>query len=149
MLRANTMPSTNYDIIANVLADVLFHRSALHIVSVEESQFTLTLPDADNDFLVRRSASGPAVSATADIGFVHFDNTIQLGLVGFHHRGADSVTEIPRGLVGLDSERPLHLTGAHALLSFAEQHSGKEPRHEGQVSIVENRARGNGELVLA
>ncbi len=139
----------NIDIFADVLADVLFESSRSHVLSMEEAQFALSLSDADDHFLIGRSASGFAVSASTDIGFIYFDNALEFLAIDFDHCGADSVAEIPRGLVGLDSERPLNLTGGHALLGLAEKERGKEPSHKGQVRVMEDGVHGDAELVLA
>ncbi len=64
----------------DVLSDVLSESSALHILSMEESEFAsgicrgVTLPDANNDFLSPASsrATARATLATANIGFILF-----------------------------------------------------------------------------
>ena len=46
-------------------------------------------------------------------------------------------------------DRALDLHCAHALLGFAEQQRSEEPLLQGKMAIIENRAGGNGELVIA
>jgi hypothetical protein len=105
----------NVHVIANIFADVLLQGSRSRIFGVEETQFTLPLSDTDYDFFVGRTASAFSVSATANIGFVHFDNSSEFGSVHFGHCCADAVAEIPRDFVGLDSQRTLNLTGGKCL----------------------------------
>lgn len=137
-------------ILRDILADVLFEGAALGVSGVEETQIAAALTNADNDFLVvePRAFTVPPV-LTADVGFVHFDFAAQHGLVYFDHRSADAVAEIPSRFVASESQRPLNLARAHALLGFAEKQSRKEPLVERQVRVIENRASGDGELVVA
>ncbi len=138
---------------AHVFTDVLRERAGLRILSMEESEITITLSDSDYDCFVRGGfpASGVALFP-ADVGFVHFDGTVKHGLIYFFHGRTDAVAEIPRGLIRafmLTPDRALQLHSTHALPRFAEQQRCKEPLLERQVGVIENRAGGHGELVIA
>ena len=138
----------DFNVIGDILSDVLFKGSGANIVSVEESQFALTLPNADHDFLVARPTPALAVAPTADVGFVHFDNAIQFRSVRFGHSRSDAMTEIPRSLIG-HSECPLNLARAHALFRFAEQQRSEKPLPKREVGIMEDRSRCYAELIMA
>lgn len=137
------------NVVRDVFADVLFECPSLNVLGVEESQLALSLANSDYDFLVRRSASSFSVSLSANVGFIHLDNSAERLAIRFNHRSADSVAEVPRGFVGFDSERPLNLTGRHSFLGLAEQERGEKPRNERQVRVVEDSVYGHAELVLA
>lgn len=139
----------NIDILADVLADVFFERSALCIRGMKESEIAATLTDSNDDFLVVvfRCLSLPPILA-ADVGFVHFDFAAEHRPVDFDHCRADSVAEIPCGSVASDSQRPLHLASRHALLGFTEEQGSEEPLIQRQVAVIENRSSRHGELVV-
>jgi hypothetical protein len=140
----------NIDVLADILADILFERSALCIARVEESQVAATLTDSDNDFLVIVFCclSLPPILA-ANVGFVHFDFAAEHRSVDFDHCSADSVTEIPCRSVASDSERALHLASGHAFLGFTEEQGSEEPLVQGEMAVIENRSSRHGELVVA
>src|SRR5207237_4826314 len=54
---------------------------------------------SDNHSFVSFVSAAVAMDVTANIGFVNFDNPLQKIGADFSHRGADSVTETPSGLV--------------------------------------------------
>lgn len=137
------------EIFAQVLFDVLLERSTASIFCVEESKFAATLADSNDDFLVieaGRLALVPELSA--DIGFVHFDFAVEHRSLRFDHRVPDAVAEVPRCFIA-DSERPLNLASAHALLGLAQQKRSHEPFRQREMAVIEDRARRNGELVIA
>lgn len=139
----------NFDIFTDILADVLFERAAFHVRRMEKAQIPAALPDADYVlFVVPSGLFSFASIDAADKGFVHFDFAVQHRPLAFHHRGADSVTQVPSRFVA-DSKRPLNLTGAHALLCLAEQVGCREPLFQRQVSVIENRPSCYGELIAA
>jgi len=136
-------------VLTDVLADKLFERSARYIFRMEESQIAAALPDADYGFFLGATPANPRpVSATADVGFIYFNLAAEHRPLTFHHRGADSMTEIPCGFVA-DSECALNLASRHALLGLAEQERSYKPLCERQVGVVEYRASGHSELVVA
>lgn len=137
----------HFHILTEVLPDNLAHSLGVCIARMDESQFPVALADSENDFLF--FAGHPAASLTADIGFVNFDRAIHHRFVGFDHRGADSVAEVPRCFVAADSESALDLASGHSLFRFTEKERGREPLFKRQVRVVENRASGDGELVVA
>lgn len=145
--------NNHFHIGAHVLFDVFSQRAAFGILSVEESQITVTLTKADDDLL--RFAGGfrsESLQFSADIGFVHLDSTVKHRLIHFFHGGTDAMAKVPSRLIGtlvLTPDRALELQGAHALLGFAEQKRREKPLLERQVGVIKNCASGNGELVIA
>jgi len=133
----------------HIFADVFCHYFANRLrgrgIDVKQSQFTVTLADADNNLLVgaRESATGLA----ADVGLINLKNAVHHGLLAFDHGGTDSVAEIP-GCFVAHSDRALNLAGGHTLLCFAEQVCGEKPLCKRQVGIVEHRAGSNRELIV-
>ncbi len=139
----------DFQVLTDILADKLFKRSARYILRMEEAQIAAALPDADYRFLLGAAPANPrSVSATAHVGFIHFNLAAEHGSASLNHRCADSVTEVPRGLVA-DSERALNLTGRDAFLRFAEQIGRRKPFFKRQVSVIENRSGSDGELIAA
>jgi hypothetical protein len=62
------------------------------------------------------------------------------------------MAEIPSRLIGafvLPPDRALELVGAHALPRFAEQKRCEKPLLQCQVRVVEDRASGDGKLIVA
>jgi hypothetical protein len=120
---------------------------------MEETNITAALPDADHHFFVISSTlEFFSAMLPSNVGFVHFDSTVQHWGVYFFHSGTDAVTEVPCGLVGafvLAPDRALELTGTHSFFGFAEKQDGHKPKRQGQVGIVEDRASSYGELVAA
>src|ERR1019366_905426 len=143
------------NIAADVLLDVPRQSSGLGILSVEKTQIAITLPNPD-DHLFRVALTAPAASITAllsaDIGFVHLDSTVQHRSINLFHGAADTVTEIPCGLVGafvLAPKSTFELHSAHALLGFNNQQDGGKPSGQRQVGIVEDRSSCDREVILA
>src|ERR1022692_2176132 len=139
----------------NVLRDVLLNvprqSATLGIFRMEESHWPATLTDANNDQLVAVPESGFAERALllpADIGFVHFDSTVQHWPLRLHHGATNAMAEVPRGFVA-DSDGALHLVRGKPLTGLAEQMSSDEPLEQGQVGVVEDRASGHTELIVA
>jgi hypothetical protein len=140
----------NFDILADIFADVLFECSALYIFGMEEAEVAATLTDSNYDLfvVVSRLLSFSTVYA-ADKRFVHLHSTAKHWLIGFDHCGADSMAEIPCRPIASDSEGALNLTSGHPLLCFAEQQCGNEPFCKGKVRIVKDSSSGNGKLIIA
>lgn len=143
-----TVCHQHFYISTQVLADVLRQGSRLNIVSVEESEIAIALLETDDYFFGIESGL-PALSkfATANECFVHLHGAVEHGFVQFFHSGADSVTQIPRGLVA-HADSALDLVGADALLSFTKEQGDHEPLGKRQMRIVEDRASSDGELVF-
>jgi len=139
------------NILADILANVLLKRSAANILGMKEAKIAATLPDADYDFLVvmRSGVAAPVALFAAYKGFVHFYFAVQQGAIHFYHCCADAMAQVPRGLVGLNSERALNLASRHSLFSFANQYGSEKPSSKRQVGIVEDGVSGYAELVLA
>ena len=92
-------------------------RPALGILRVEEPHIAAALTDANDDLLVAVAEPGFALSSTlfaADIGFIHFDSTVQHGCIYLTHGATDTVTEIPSGFVGA-AKNPAHFVGGESL----------------------------------
>ncbi len=136
-------------IFADVLADILFERAALGVLGMEEAEIAAALSDADYNFLplVQGIFPLPPILA-AYVCFVHLDFSREHWPLAFDHCGPDAMTEVPRCLVAAEAERTLNLASRHALLRFAEKQSGEKPFVKGQVGIVEDRAGGDGELIV-
>src|SRR5690242_11551232 len=122
-----------------IFADVLLHDLAdclrCAFFYVNEFQFAIAFHDANDNFLLPLTeADAFALLLSADIGFVNLDCSIQ-HLMDFGHGEADSMAEIPCGLVA-DSESALDLIRAHALLGFAEQQCSEKPLLQRQVAVV-------------
>src|ERR1019366_780778 len=142
------------NVAADVLLDVPRQSSGLGILSVEETQIAITLPNPDDHFF-RVALTAPAASITAllsaDIGFIHLDSTVQHGAINLSHSATNAMAEIPCGLIGAAicaPEGALELHGAHAFFGFTRQQSGKEPHRQRQMGIMEDRSTGCCELIL-
>lgn len=135
-------------ILADILAHELFERAARYVGGMEQSEFAIPLTDAEHGALLG-TATALSVAATAYIGFIHFDLAIQHRLIHFAHCGADSVAEIPCRPIAPKSQGPLNLARGHALLRFTKQQGSHEPFRERQVRVIEDRASGDGELIVA
>jgi len=138
------------NIVAHVLFDVLSEGACFYVSRMEKAKITAALPDSDYRFLsFLASVDAPSDLLSADIGFIHLDSARQfLKRLIFGHSVPDAMTEIPRGTV-VDSQHPMELVRRHSLFGLAQQIHGKEPFRQGQVSVMEDRARGDGELVAA
>ena len=146
--------SDNYfNILADVLLDIPSESTGTGVTRVEESQIAIALPNADHNLLrFHGNLDTLPALATANVGFIHFYSTVKHGLVYFLHGSTDAMTEVPCRLVGAFVEAPdcaLELTGAHALLGFAEEQDGHKPERQCQMGIIENRAGSHGELIAA
>lgn len=137
------------NILAHVLTDVLCHGARLRIPSMEETQIAIALADSNNHFL-RFLSSVDALSdlLPANVGFVHFDSAIKHRLLGFVHGSADAMAEVPRRLVA-DSKSPLDLIRGHSLACFTEKQGGEKPLLQREMGVIEDRASGHSELVIA
>lgn len=137
-------------IFANVLSDELRQCAALNVLSMEEPEIAATLTDADNNLFVGVAVPCLAVGVllAADVGFVHFDSTVQHGPLSFFHGSTNAMAQVPRGLVA-DSQGTFDLIGGHSLTCFAEQQNRHEPLLQGQVGVVKDSSSGHRELIVA
>ncbi len=148
-IRSEIVRDNHVNIGFDVLADVLRESSCFHIVSMEEPQIAVSLPNADHDFFVVSFCRMALTDVPAAyVGFVHLYRAGKFWFGSFFHRGPDSVAEIPCGLVA-DSKRAVNLMCAYALFRFAEKQRSHEPFLKWQVRVVKNRARRHGKLVIA
>src|SRR3954451_5160518 len=90
----------------------------------------------------------PVAELAADVGLVGLHDPAQERRRLVVHRGPDAVAEIPGGLVA-DSEHPLQLIGADALLRLAHDVDGEEPLPQRELGVVKEGAHTNAELIPA
>lgn len=151
-VRRQFIGDNHVHVLGDIFFDVLCERTNFRVLGMEEAKIAVALADADDYFFVGALLPAPifsrAMQATADIGFIHLDRSIEHLAVYLFHRRADAMAEIPSGFVA-DSECALDLAGGHSLFRFAEQERGEKPLVQGQVRVIENRASGDGELVVA
>jgi hypothetical protein len=136
-------------VLADVLAEVLGKRGRPRIRSVKESEFAISLADANDNFLVL-SASAPSLPSDldADTGFIHLNCSSQLTCGSLNHRRSNSVAQKPsRTVSGL--QHSLHLESRHSLFGFAEKVHRQKPLVQRQMSIMEDGAREYAKLVAA
>lgn len=143
----------------NVFGDVVFDKrgegSDFRIASVKEAKLSAALPDADDNLFCALSESWLALMAallSANVSLVHFDSAAERREFNFAHCGADTMAEIPCGLVRtfvLAPKRPPQLVSRESFASFHDQQHGGKPNLERKVGIVEDRSRRYAELVLA
>ncbi len=145
-----------FGFILDVFLDELVQGVLPHVGNALEPHLAVPLQGASNpDPFVGWDATAPTLpvdripTRAPDHGFVHFDNAKQDRLeVVRPHRLADTVAEVPGGLVR-DPERPLDLVGRSALLALKHQVDGREPLPERELRVVEDSPRGDGESVVA
>lgn len=136
-------------VLPDIVAEKLLKHPASNFLSVKQAQLAITLPDSNDRTLFGAAPSlCETVALSADIGFIHLDLPAEFRLVGFNHCSANPMAQVPSGFVA-HPDRPLNLAGRHAFLRSAEQERRSKPLFERQVSVIENRAREDGELIAA
>ena len=130
----------------DVFFDVLRKRAVSYVLSVEEPQIAATLPDTDNNFLVL--VANVLTSPAANVGFVHFDSTVQQGLACLFHGRTDAMAKIPSRFIA-NTDSSFDLVSRHPLTGLTEHKRNHEPLIQGQMGIVKHRASGNRELIIA
>jgi len=133
-----------------ILANILSHDSANGLrrarINMNKPQFATALTYPDHYiFLAARS---PFAGFAANVGFVNFDYSAEQWLLAFDHCSPYAMAEIPCRFV-TDSKRPLNLAGRHSLFGLTKQVSGSKPFIKGEMRIIENGARRDGELIAA
>lgn len=113
-----------------------------------EPHLAATLSYPDNDGLVPLIPMPDALSLAAYPRFIYLNDAPQLRGVGFSHGIADSLAEIPRGLVR-DSDGSLDLIGRDTLFGLNHHVDREKPLPQGQVTIVKDGACRYRELVAA
>ncbi len=131
---------------ANIRPDNLAHRLRACIFGANQSQVSVALPDTDNHLFVRTWT--PTALLAANIGFINLYCTAKFLQGDFHHGSADTMAEIPRGLIPC-VKRALDLERGHAFLRLAHEVGSGEPLRERQMGIVEYGPGSHGELVAA
>lgn len=133
----------------DVLSNVLRKRSGFHVIRMEQPEFAIALANPDHDLFVIILGSVPfADGTTTDVRFVHLHGAGEFALGRFHHRSADSVTEIPCGFVA-DSERPMYLMCRDALLRFTQKQRSHEPLLKREMRVIKDRACRYSKLIVA
>src|SRR5271165_6992781 len=140
-------------IFADVLAYILRQCPTFRILSMEEAQGTITLPDTNDYFFGFFSGFHTETFLdAAHIGFVHLNSTVQHRAVYLCHSGTNTMAKIPCGLVGtfvLSPKGTLELHSTHPFLRFTDQEHRNEPYRQRQMRVMEDGATGHGELILA
>ncbi len=145
----------SFGFVLDVFPNELVQRALLHIGNALEPDLPVALQCPGNPYTL--FGPGPAVATallpmplpSPNHRFVHFDDAEEGGLeiVGAH-RLADTVAEMPRGLVG-HAEGALQLVGADPLLALAHEIDRGEPFPERQLGVVEDRSRRDGKAIVA
>jgi len=134
---------------SHIVLEELFEDAASHLLRVKKSQFSVSLANADDwTLLGSGTALSNSFSLAADIRFIHFDLAAEFRLIGLDHCRADSVTEIPSGLIA-HSDRALNLTSRHSFFGLAEDCNGDEPFPKREVRVMEDGASRNAKLIMA
>src|SRR5215203_4792560 len=107
-----------------------------------------TLKSTNHYGLVALVTASLAFDLAADEGLIGLNDALQELGVNFIKRNADSVTQIPRGLVG-HVKSALELVRANTLLGLYNKVDGQKPLPKRKVGIVEDSASGNGKLIAA
>src|SRR3954451_13675497 len=95
------------------------------------------------------AAAALARAVAAEVGVVHLDPAVQaLGVLPSGHHGHDLLLQGP-GVGLLDAEPAAQLDRADPVLGGGDQPHGQEPGRERQLGGVEDRARGERDLVAA
>jgi len=140
------------NVLTDVFFDVLRECASPNVACMEEAEIATALPYAnDNLFFGLSDSLSMSEFPTTDEGFVHLANTIKHGLIYLFHGGSDAMAQIPRGFIRafvLSPDSPLELECAHAFLSLTEQQDSKKPLLKRQMGVVEDRASGDGELII-
>lgn len=135
----------HFDITPDIRFDDCGNRFRLSVLRVNQPEVAVALTESDNHFL--DTSRTPAASLAAYVGFINLYRSAQLfDWLSFLHRFADAVTEIPRRIVA-SVKRALNLERRHSLFGFAHKEHGGEPLRQGQVRVMEYRARRDGELI--
>lgn len=79
----------------------------------------------------------PVLVVAVDVGFVNLDYPAEL-LDVLDQGGSDFVAHQPSSLVRAESEEPLDLQGAHALLAYEHQMRNSEPIFERLIRVLKN-----------
>ncbi len=132
-----------------MLLDELVQGLSVSSLDYLQANLSPTL-DSSNDHSFASSAPTrfPRFVLSPDPGFIYFYGPAQFMPPHLAHCLADSVAEIPGGLVG-DRQGPFHLVCGHSFLGFDHQIHGGKPLPKGKVSIMEDRPASGGELVAA
>ena len=133
----------------DIFPNVLRQGSSLGILGVKETQVTIALTDTDNYFFGGLACfRSPANLATAYVGFIHFDCTVQHRLIHFFHGSTNAVAQVPCGFIS-HAKGTFDLVSGHTFPRFTEKQGDHKPFRQGKVRVIENRASGDRELIFA
>lgn len=134
----------------NLLADRLFHERVQRVRVGRFDQLADDVPLAGNraDYGHFRAtatdanalADVPILVLSADLGFVHFDDTHEFLKLGIGETGTQPMAEVPRRLIAARPDHPVNLPGGHTLLAGQHVVQDLEPRSQGIVRVLEDRA---------
>ena len=136
-------------IFGNVLADIFCESALLRVCGMEESKVAISLTDSDNNLLLSLGDFlASSENFATNIGFVHFNRSVEHLFIHFHHCSADAMAEIPRRLIA-DSKSALNLASAHPFLRFTEKQRREKPFRQRQVRVIEDGPCHDAELIVA
>lgn len=131
-------------------------RVLAHVGDAAEPDLPAPLQGSSDPHPLMREDTGAAALPALDVPlagrqhrFIHFDDADQdRANVHRFQRFPDTVAEVPGRLVG-DAQGPADLVRAHRLFAFQHEVDGGEPLPQGQLGVVEDRARRDGEPASA
>ena len=129
-----------------VLLNEIVQGLSIEAVDNLESGLAATLYDSNDDALVAPVTVADTLLSTTYPGFIHLNLAAQLRRIGLSHGVADTVAEIPSGLVR-DPNSSLDLISRDAFPRFQHQVDGDKPLGKRKVAIVEDGSCRDGELV--
>jgi hypothetical protein len=126
--------------------DVLFNdRLQSFLCDVRDNfrhHLAVALQHAENNRLIRRTASANAVSFSADVGFINFNFAIQRHFViHLRHVITNLMAHAPRRLIGY-AKLTFQLLSRYAVTGNREHMNGNEPRLHGRAAVFEQSASG-------
>ena len=137
------------DSVRHGLADKSFNARLVYVFKHAGDDIALPLHGTDDrNFASARAAAFavvafvpmPVVILAADPSLVNLDNAAQFRF-RLHHRRADFVGHIQRGFIGAETQLPLNLQRANALLAGRHQMHDLEPLAKRLVRVLKDRAR--------
>ena len=124
----------HFDVLSKIRLNEFRQRFFVQLGHGFKANLTAAFNHSGNRRLARRAAPALPRLASPDIRFIGFNDAIERAVVWLHGM-ADSVTEMPRRLVG-HAKRAFHLIGGHAFLRFAHEINGQKPFPKRQMRIV-------------
>lgn len=135
-------------IISDVGLDKCVKRLAVVALLDLEADGATTLDRADDDCFVVSVSPPLTPNLAAYVGLVNLYDTAEHPYAGIPHRSTDAVAEIPSRFV-TNADHPFDLIGRDTLLRLTDNERGEKPCSQRQVRVMEDRASGYAELVMA